>query len=402
MLPVFATIWGMMALRHAFDEPSSGDWLLGFGLSFSVAAPLFMAGQTPFSDWGTAHCDVLAVPVLGLGAVGVVTTLVPVLAAKVLTGPALRIAALVVVSAAGLWLFYPLLGHCLAGPYAAVPPEIRAVIQTYITEALPVTTMLVDFPAILGRILLPPTLILAMALAAVWFMRGRLSPRQRIALVQAFFISVIGFAFACVQVRAANLMTPAIPMLAGFVVYAFTQIPRTNPLRAPVMLLLLAGLPATVESIVTYFLEPVPATTLSSGSTDEPPQRLGCRNAAAMAEIASLPQSLLFNPVNLGPAILATTGHSITAAAYHRSSDAFWNGLGAFKSEAGLQAALAKSGADFVVVCEGGLGDGAAMLVRAMKAPALPVWLKPVPGDRKLVAVFQVDKAALAAAGTAP
>ncbi|MBN8632882.1 MAG: hypothetical protein J0L76_18775, partial [Rhodobacterales bacterium] len=47
MLPYLATIWGLMALRHAFGEPESGDRLIGFCLGISVAAPLLMAGQTP-------------------------------------------------------------------------------------------------------------------------------------------------------------------------------------------------------------------------------------------------------------------------------------------------------------------------------------------------------------------
>ena len=402
MLPFYATVWGLMALRHAFAEDATGDWLVGFGVSISVAAPLLMIGQTPPSAWGTAYCDVLAVPVMALGAVGVVSTLVPVLGARVLTGPATRIAALVATMALGLWLAYPLLGHCLAGPYSDVPPEIRRTIETMITEAFSAPAMFETFPAIAGSILLPALVILIMALVAVLYMWGRLTSRQRTALVQAFVVMSVGLGFALVQVRAANLMTPAAPLLGGFVLHVFSQVPRTSLVRIPLLVLLLLGAPATVEYCVRFFLEPSTATALASGSTGQGQLRRGCRNAAAMAEIASLPRSVLFNPVALGPPILVSTSQSVTSASYHRSPDALWNGVGAFQSETALHDALAKSEADFLVFCVGGLADGDAMLLRSLKAELLPVWLKSDPEDRKLIAVYKVDKAALAATGNAP
>jgi hypothetical protein len=283
-----------------------------------------------------------------------------------------------------------------------VTPEVRTTIETMITEALSVPSMYATFPAILGRILLPPVILLVLALVAVWHMRTRLGARQVTALVQALVVTGVGFAFALVQVRATNLMTPAIPMLGGFIIHAFGQLPRSSRLRAPLALVLLLALPATVERGVTVFLEPRSAMTVASGSTGTTPLRLGCRNAAAMAEVANLPKSILFNPLNLGATILVTTGQSVTSAAYHRSPDAFWNGAGALQSVDALRAALTKSRADLLVFCVGGLGDSEAMLLRSLKVEQLPGWLIPDHGDRKLIAVFKIDKAALAAAGPAP
>lgn len=402
MLPYFATVWGLMALRHAFDEDGTGDWLIGFAVAFSLSAPLLMVGQTPVSAWGAGYCDVLAVPIMTLGAVGVVTTLVPVLGARVLKGPTARIAALIVVSALGLWLAFPVLGHCLSGPYSDVSPEIRKTIETTITEALSIPVMLQSFPAILGRVILPPLIILIMAVVAVRHMFAQLTARQKIALLQAFVVSAIGLGIASYQVRAANLMTPAIPFLGGFVLHAFSLIPRSSRLRVPVLVVLLLGMPATVIKVVTYFLEPPPAGSPATGSTEQTNPRLSCRNAEGMAEIASLPKSLLFNYLNLGPTILLTSSHSVTSAAYHRSPDAFWNGTGGFGSVTAMHDALVKSGADYVVFCVGGLGDAEAMLLRSLKADRLPIWLKPEPEERKLVAVYRVDKTALAAANVSP
>lgn len=402
MLPVYATIWGVMALRHAFDEAGTGDWLVGFAVAFSLGAPLFMAGQTPVSAWGVPYCDVLALPVLALGAIGVVSTLVPVLGARQLRGPWTRIAAMLLVAAVGIWLASPLLGQCLAGPYSDVPPDIRASIETMITEAFPATRMYDQFPAVLGRIILPPLAILAMAVVAVWALWAGLGPRQRIALVQAFVVAGIGFCFTLLQVRAANLMTPAMPLLGGFVLHAFTQVPRSSLMRLPLAGLLLLGLPATVEHGVDLWTAPS-ATAKPAAATATPGKpRLSCRNATAMAEVASLPKALIFNPVNLGATILVATDQSVTSASYHRSPDAFWNGVGAFQSVEALRQALTTSGADLVVICVGGLADGDAMLLRSLKADRLPDWLIPDATDKRMIAVYRVDKAALAAAGGTP
>lgn len=402
MLPVYATIWGFMALRHAFDETGTGDWLIGFALAFAVSAPLLMAGQTPVSAWGVPYCDVLAPPLLALGAVGVVSTLVPVLGARLLKGPATRLLALILVAAMGLWLAFPLLGQCLAGPYSDVPPEIRTSIETMITEAFPATRMYDQFPAVLGRIILPPLAILVMAGVAVWSMWAGLGYRQRIALVQAFIVAGIGFGFTLLQVRAANLMTPAIPLLGGFVLHAFTRVPRDSLLRLPLAGLLLLGMPATVQHGVGLWTAPSAKAPPAAATTTAGKPRLSCRNAAAMAEVASLPKAVLFNPVNLGATILVSTDQSVTSASYHRSPDAFWNGVGAFQSVDALRKALTATGADLVVICVGGLADGEPMLLRSLKADRLPDWLIPDYADKKLIAVYRVDKTALAAAGGAP
>jgi hypothetical protein len=399
MLPYLAAIWGLMALRHAFGQSHTGDWLLGFGASITLAAPLLMAGQTPFAGWGTNHCDVLAPPVLALGAVGVIATLVPVLGESVLRGPVARILALVLIAASGLWLACPLLGPCLAGPYSDVPPAVRAIIEGNVTEALSVTTLIGLYPDLLARVLLPPVVITLFAPATLWFIRGQMSRVQATALMQAFVVVAIGFGFALLQIRAANLMTPALPFLAGFLVQGFTRIPRNSALRVPAVVALVLALPAVVEQAATTALHhstPTDDAVLSGASAEATST---CRSAPAMAEIASLPKSLIFSVLNLGPAILAYTPHSATSAAYHRSPDAYWNGTGAFETPETLRQALAKSRADYLVLCADGVIEHTSPLLMAMLAGDLPDWVSDVTADRKLVRVFQINKAAL---GDAP
>ena len=404
MLPYYATIWGLMALRHAFGQSNTGPWLLGFGAAITVSAPMFLAGQTPITGWGTPWCDVLATPVLTLGLVGVIATLTPVLGERALKSPLSRIAVLVAIAVLGLWLGFPLLGHCLAGPYSGVSPEVRSIIEDNIDEAFSATVLLARSPWLLGRILMPPLIISGLALATLWRLRGSISPLQATALMQAFIVVGVGFCFALVQIRAANLITPAVPFLAGFLVHAFTLIPRQNRLRAPALVVLILALPTVVEKAVIRFV-PAPqalVSTIAKANSQAGPRSplgsLNCRTETAMAEIARVPKALMLTTINMGPAIITFTQHSTTSAAYHRSMEAYWNGIGAFQSEASLREAVAKSGADYVVLCVGSKLERGIPFTAAILAGALPDWLADKTVDRSELRILKVDKAKLAVA----
>jgi hypothetical protein len=313
---------------------------------------------------------------------------------RLLTTPFSRIASQIAVMALGLWLAFPLLGQCLSGPYSDVPEDVRQIIENHVIEARPAGLLLRADPALLARVLLPPLIITLLAMMAAWCLWPRISTVQRTAIIQAFAIVGVGLGFALAQIRAVNLMTPAVPLLGGFLVYAFTQIPRTSVSRIPALILLILAMPATVQrsaSVLEHGPNPDEvglAQTKMESVTD-------CRTASAMAEISSLPNSIIFSSVNLGPTILAFTDHSVTSAAYHRSPDAFWNGIGAFQSEDKLRASLAKSRADFLVLCPGGVPEAHNKLSQTILAGTLPDWLRREPGDRKELRVFRVNRLAL-------
>lgn len=399
MLPFLAVLWGMMILRHACAEPGADRWLIGYCLAFALAAPVLLAGQTPVSGWWVNHCDVLAPPLLALAAVGIAASLGQVALARRLPHPAARIGASLAISAAGLWLAAPLLLPCVAGPYAGSTPEVRFIIASRINEALSAEMLLQVRPELLLRILMPPVVIAVVALGAIWLMRAQLTRAQAVMLIQAFVVLAVGFAFAQVQIRAANLMTPAVPLLAGFLVFAFTSIPRDHRLRGPAALVLLLAMPAVVEAAARVIGGPPQVAVLAAGG--DPSATIAastsvafCRNPTAMAEIASLPAAVVFSSNNLGPAILVYTPHAITSAGYHRSAAAFHNGTVAFDSREALQNALARSRADHLVIC---VGFAEEEFIDSLAADGWPAWLVEVTGSRQTVRAFRVDPRALAA-----
>ena len=402
MLPTLAAIWGIVSLRHAFGQEGAGDWLVGFGPAFLLAAPLLMIGQTPPSEWLVLHCDELALPVILLGVIGAVATGVPVLAGQVLRGPIARILALVLITGLGVWLAFPVLGQCLSGPYAKVAPEIRAIIENNIIEALSTEALWRSYPDLLARVLLPPVVIAALALPAALHLWPRLDPVQRTALMQAFLVLVVGLLFASLQIRAANLMTPALPLLAGFILWAFTLIPRASLLRLPVLLLLLLALPSVVETAGRLVRRPPPAVSVPAPPKGLTQAERDCRTAPEIARLASLPPAVVFTTINLGPTLLAFTPHAVTSAAYHRSPEAYWYGLGAVETGTGLRAALTDTGADYVALCAVSSLELRFAGLREMLAGTPPDWLVELPDPVGNLRLFKVDKAALARAGGAP
>lgn len=397
MLPVLLLIWGMVTLRWVFGGETAGRWLAAFAVAIGLAAPLLMAGQVPARDWAVRHCDVLAPPLLSLLSVGVAASLLPLLPRRWLPGWPARMAALAGVAGLGLTLAWPLLGPCLAGPYADMSPEARAIIDNQITEARSVPDLLRDMAPMVIRSLLPVVLTLALALAVGWRMRARLSPDQRFALVMALVVAGVGLAFTLTQIRAANLMAPAVPLLAGVVFGAFAGLPRDSRLRAPAAVMLLLSMPLTIEAAILQVLR-LTATPAQAAAAPDP---AGCRNAESMAEIAALPPSTVFSSTNLGTAIIAYTPHSATSAPYHRSDAAFMNGIGAFAGEAELRAALAASGADYLALCRNSPFEGSLPYAQQLIAGDLPPWLRATGHPQQWVTLLEVDKAALAGAAEA-
>ena len=404
MLPFLATIWGMMLIRHAFAEPDIGAWLVSFCAAIATSAPLLLIGQTPASDWWVNHCDVLAPPVLTLAAVGIAVTLAAVMFEKALPNPVARLLFLLAIAAAGLWLASPILLPCRAGPYAASSPEVLEVINTLMVEALPASTMLKKNLAMFLVVMMPAVVIAVLAAGAAWLTRAKTNRTLGIALVQAYVVLLVGFAFALLQIRAANLMTPAVPLLAGFLVHVFASIPKESRMRVPAVLVLLLAIPSVVEGFsrtVGLHLKPLSPAEIAAAKprpNGGPPGRF-CRNTDAMAEIDDLPKSVVFSSMNLGPGIIAFTRHGATSAGYHRSDAAYLNGVVAFRGRNNLRDALASSTADYLVVCKGAREEN---FIARLESEDWPDWLVEVTGDRQQVRLFKVDKEALARDERAP
>jgi hypothetical protein len=391
MLPMLLLLWGFAGLRFACAAPGSRAWLGGFALAIGLGAPLLMAGQTPVADWARPSCDELGLPILALIASGAVASLAGVALATRLAGPLARLALMGGVAALGLWLAAPLLGACLAGPYGTMPAEARQIITDRIIEAQPAARLFPRDPDGVFALLAPLAALIVLAAMLGWQARGQITRAERDALFIALPMAAIGLAFALVQIRAASAGAPAALFLAGFVLARIAALfrqgrPRAGLLAGAAMLLLvfLPNYPMDAARMAQHLLpgEPLLAQT-------GPPDRRGCLDQDAVAALARLPgDAVILSDLKSGPILLAYTPLAATSAGYHRSGDAYWNGIVPYERESAMIAALHKSRASHVLVCPG--KPGRRPFADRLLAGDLPDWLIPLPvqGDARLFRVL--------------
>src|SRR5262249_46889383 len=79
---------------------------------------------------------------------------------------------------------------------------------------------------------------------------------------------------------------------------------------------------------------------------------LSCYHAADVAELKRLPAGLVLTFIDAGPAILATTPHSVLGAPYHRNKRGNFVAYSTFQSaEPAAARMLRERGVDYVAVC---------------------------------------------------
>ena len=117
-----------------------------------------------------------------------------------------------------------------------------------------------------------------------------------------------------------------------------------------------------------------------------------------MSRLAALPKAHLFAPFDLGPEILARSGHTVVAGPYHRNQRAMRAVLDAFAGPPDeAHSIVVGERVDYLVACvsadrlatfaEGGEGN----LADALLAGREPAWLVPVPGfERGALRVWRV------------
>ena len=216
--------------------------------------------------------------------------------------------------------------------------------------------------------------------------------------------ATIGIGLSMLQVRALAIAAPAIPFLAGFVLARIVAAFAAGHQRAGTLLGLVATLfvflPQVPLAAALGLLRPerVGETTQAADSDAWQPLARTCRSQKTLDWLAGLspslpPGSIILSELNFGTMILAHTPYSATSAGYHRSGDAFLNGVVPFQSEAGMVKALHKTKSDYVVVCRDDAEEQNAGVW--LLSGELPPWLVVSEASQPEILLLQVDKARL-------
>ena len=370
---LFVVLIGVVSvLRTAFaanDIPQRH--LLGFCGALAVFSVALWLGQTSPARLGELGCDRLAIPVLLLVAIAASASLLPLLAMKPAHRPAPYLASVAGLTFAGFVLAWPVLSLCLEGPYGALPPELRAQIYGQIVEARPVWEWLA--PRVRGGLVYLWPSFAALAISALYWSAGRGKPDNNhfglLVLIAVLASLLLGY-----QMRTITMIGSIVPLLAG--VLLARQLDRyfaqRNATRAMAMLFTIACLflPHVVLGPAMRWL-PAPIVQTTSLLQD-------CRTHKALDSLNAVPAGVILAHGNLGTPIVWVTHHSVLAAPYHTSAQAFGNMFNSLTlEEPALRQAMLDQGADYLLLCKDYIHAHA--YLDALASGAESDWLRPVP-----------------------
>ncbi|MEM9738972.1 MAG: hypothetical protein AAF829_03820 [Pseudomonadota bacterium] len=361
-------LWSVFGAREASMIKGLGAGLAGFSiLAYLLDAPGIGAARAACDAFGNVHASALILGGLGLLALGTAGDRLRDWRARLAVGTGLGVAASLSALAVE--------PSCLGSPYSGVDAAIMEGWMTSVTEARSLPKLVETSPAFAFAAF---GFGLAALAGAVFSFKGA-AERQRSVLIGLMGLTVIALLVMAWQVRAVVFVHGFAAIGVGFVAHylILNLVSQTGTARIAAFAGLIALSPTTWQTAGTY-LETKP-TEVEKGAS----KRSECRSAEAMARLQALPPSRVFTPIDLGPAVLIHTDHTIFAAPYHRNPGAIGRTLDVFESDpATARKLLQAAGADYLYVCNG-LGelalyarrspDGLAATLLAGDAPS---WLE--------------------------
>jgi hypothetical protein len=272
---------------------------------------------------------------------------------------------------------------CLRDPYSATEARIAAIWLANIAETQNIFEIARNEPSNILPIYGPP--FAAIVLGALAILRTR--KEERSIWIAPFLALVALSAEALWAVRgAASANLVAEPLLVASLIGLFSVRSSLLARRAAIVGLLLISSPVLIlagqaAGMGLRFFDPTEPVYYASGS-------LACRGADDVAPLARLKTGTVISYVDIGPAILVGTKHSVFAAPTHRNVEghvvAFDVLLG---DDATARRVLAQHRIDYVAICPGSperinlrraAPDG---LSERLARGEVPPYLEPIAGD---------------------
>lgn len=279
---------------------------------------------------------------------------------------------------------------CLSGAFGGLDPLVREYWYANVKEGLPVWRQDVRTALFL---LAGPTV----GLMSCYFLAREATGRARDNVRTITFF--VGYAtllsilvFRTISVASAFAIVPT-AALAAIILGRYQK--ATTPLRrigsvAMILFLILPG------AILNGPINLGQAEATRQQARDDA-KGLACESALSVADLSYLPVSNLLAPFDMGPMILAQTGHNVLASSHHRNAQAMHDHILIFRSQPQTARALMKKrGIDFLVLCPG--EEELAFYAKKdpeglwgnMSRGKVPDWLEPFPDTRKGIKVWRI------------
>jgi hypothetical protein len=320
-----------------------------FGAALTGSSLLLALLLLPPHSLGAPVCDAFGGPILLLIAGGGVSLMIvagidawrPTLAA--------RAAAAAATGSILLGVFFEVFPGCLASPYAAVDPLVASLWLDQVAETMSFHTMLQLEPQKIPGFYGFPVLTVVLAAIAI----VRTAPRSRFRLIAAAVTLAALIGISIWQMRGAAAATiVAAPLFAVSLATLWAGHVQGRKL-------LLVALVASPASLAACGLAARPLIDLVlqlERTMVQQDAASSCRTVSSVAPLAVLGRGRVMAPIDLGPAILAATEHSVFAAPYHRNNDGNLAMLQVMLAAPRTASQiLSDRRVDYIVLCAGGL-----------------------------------------------
>ncbi len=342
MLPMAATFGAILALRWLGDRDQRW-WLVAYmqGLALGLVAA-FLATRG-FADL-VQHCDAVSPAHLGFFVITAIGT--GVTAASPPLPRLLLIGAFALAGAAGLMFFALSAPECLASPFAGLDPDVQAFWYVNVTEGQPLWRQ--DLAGAL-----PVLVQLLVALFAVLVLRSNTRDWLRsywgeYALLLAASIALSLFVWRSAAFAA---LLSAVPLgwLATRLLHSMRNQERLGNKLLAALSIILILLPATPVKLWQSLVQP-PASENTGELASV--RESSCNIREQAARLDELPAGTIFAPLDIGPAILLESDHSVVATSHHRANLAMRDVIQAFRGSAIIaREKVTAHDADYVAIC---------------------------------------------------
>lgn len=355
--PIFAILAAAVSLETApvyaaLAAMFIGRWIAGgsrgdlgrMGSAALFAAPAILVATLGLGGFADMRCDAFAAP--GAAAVSMSGAIALALSRLSLSSWRARAVAAAIGSAMSASCFIILFPGILAGPYAGIDLVVRDIWLASVTEVGSPLHLMRSDPGLLLALYGFPFAALAAGAASL----HRAMSTQRMPRLAALAFLAMCALILIVAIRGAVIAAAfAIPCAAFFlrdISRGVKLFPPQGVARFLALFLLVAPI---AYGALGRELRSAGATRAAASSVDNEP---GCDSVEAISGLRMNSPVLLFTPIDLGPAILAHTGHSVTAAPYHRNSRSIRRTIDVFTGDEALaRRTLRASGADLLTFC---------------------------------------------------
>ncbi len=334
LMLVFILAW--LGFEWVLGIDKTGKGLAKTAIAMLVASVVLYLINIAPSQWFVPRCD--ANSIVYLSGLWLISAAFLVMAASTssLTFDAnlktwsARVALGAILAAGAASILYAFFPQCSAGPLSTITPELNEEWLSKISEAKGLIDYIrEDSPATIG---IPVYLSLIIGAGALLMRKHKASSGFLAIWVSVVICFLLGF----VQVRAFRIgIFATVPICVMIAQYAWERLSARFEGKKVIAMAMTALLTAFLLTptwlVVGDFVSGVWAVETSDGDTAAAPSSVGNTSTAApktcfaqsdYSFLRSLPKGYVLNALNIGPAILVFTDHSVVGGNYHRNGDA--------------------------------------------------------------------------------